>query len=226
MKKRLRKIAERGEGGQALLEFLIVTSMILTFTFIFVQLAWGIAYGHYVHYATFMASRAYLSGGASKQEGAEAAADVLKAYLKRPAGSDLFPFIAKARTGDDRDAGNGGAEPVQGAAIGLHSEAAGKETSRAYSWAEGVQYNYNLRLFLLPISAFIVKDGQGKQITPGSSAAPAKSVEWKGAIPFTSDSFLGRDPSHQDCLIFMKRLSGEFGIGRADGAEFIEDNGC
>jgi hypothetical protein len=32
--------------------------MILTMAFVFVQLAWGIAYGHYVHYATYMAARA------------------------------------------------------------------------------------------------------------------------------------------------------------------------
>jgi len=226
MRRRFGKAARRkkGEGGQALLEFLLVTSMILTFTFIFVQIAWGIAYGHYVHYATYMAARAYLSGGATKVEGADAAVDTLRSLLKRPGGSDLFPFIAKARTGDERDAK--GAEPLPGVAMGLHSAAGAAPNSRAFSWAEGVQYNYNLRLFLLPISAAIAKDGQGKTITPGSSAAPGKSVEWKGAIPFTSDSFLGRDPSHGECLLFMQRLSNDFGIGRADQMEFIEDNGC
>ncbi|RYZ94438.1 MAG: pilus assembly protein [Proteobacteria bacterium] len=226
MKKMRRRKYQRGQGGQALLEFLIVTSMILTFTFIFVQLAWGIAYAHYVHYATYMASRAYLSGGATIGDQADSAAEVLRTMLKRPSGKDLFPFIAKARTGDDRDAK--GAEPVPGGAIGFHSEASGdaKSKSRAFSWAEGVQYNFNLKLFLLPISTFIVKDGQGKTITPGSPGAPAKSVEWKGAIPFTSDSFLGRDPNHGDCLKFMVRMSAEFGIGRGDQKDFIEDNGC
>lgn len=225
MLKTTRKIRKKkGERGQAMLEFLIVTTMILTFTFIFVQLAWGIAYGHYVHYATYMASRAYLSGGATQLEGADAAAEVLRTMLKKGGGSDIFPFIAKARIGDERDAK--GAEPVQGAAIGLHSEASGKANSRAFAWAEGVQYNYNLRLFLLPISAFIVKDGQGKTIRPGSKEAPGKSMEWKGAIPFTSDSFLGRDPSHAECLLFMQKLSSDFGVGRGDGQTFIEDNGC
>jgi hypothetical protein len=219
-----KKNRREGESGQVLIEFLIVTAMILTLLFVFVQIAWGIAYGHYVHYATYMASRAYLSAGISRTDQLDSATTVLRSMLKTSGGKDIFPFIAQARTGDDRDAK--GAEPVPGGAIGRHSEAAGKEHSRAYSWAEGVQYNYNLKLFLLPISAVIAKDGQGKTIQPGSGQAPSKTVTWKGAIPFTSDSFLGREPTTGECWSFMTRMSGSFGISRGDAKEFIEDNGC
>ena len=133
-------------------------------------------------------------------------------------------MVAKARTGDERDAKGG--EPVQGAALGFHSEAQSRPKSRKYSWAEGVQYNYSLKLFLLPLASFIVKDGEGKTIATGTATEPGKGIEWKGSIPFTSDSFLGREPSVDECFREMTRLSTQTGINRADGADFIEDNGC
>ena len=89
MIKRLKKLERRkknrrgGEEGQVIIEFLIVTSMILTMIFVFVQLAWGIAYGHYVHYATYMASRAYLAGGTTPQD-QHAALDAKAPGRQRP----------------------------------------------------------------------------------------------------------------------------------------------
>lgn len=212
------------ESGQAIIEFLIVSTMILTLIFVFVQLAWGIAYGHYAHYITYMASRAYMSSGLTKQDQYDAAVDVLQSGLKTAGGKDLLPMVAKARTGDERDVK--GAEPVPGAALGTHSEALGKGTSRKYSWAEGVQYNFGLRLFLLPLASVIAKDGMGNTINPGSATQAAKSIEWKGYIPFASDSFLGREPTVDECFLEMTRISSSIGINRADGADFIEDNGC
>jgi hypothetical protein len=212
------------ESGQAIIEFLIVSTMILTLIFVFVQLAWGIAFGHYAHYATFMASRAYLSSGLTKQDQYDAAVKVLQTSLKTAAGKDLLPFVAKARTGDERDVK--GSEPVPGAALGTHSEALGKDKSRKYSWAEGVQFNFGLRLFLLPLSSVITKSGEGKTIQAGSATQPAKGIEWKGSIPFASDSFLGREPTVDECFKEMTRISTSIGINRADNADFIEDNGC
>lgn len=224
--KRSRARGRDGEAGQAMLEFLLVSTMILTLIFVFVQLAWGIAYGHYVHYATYMSARALLSGGNLRSEAVLAAADSLSRYLKREGGGDLFPFIAQARTGADRDAK--GPEDVPGAAIGKHSAVNGKENNRGYSWAEGVQYNWKLKLFLLPLSSAVSESGRTDTITPGSGKTRVKGIEFKGAIPFASDSFLGRDPSSEDCLKFMNEMSfkSEFGISRGDGIAFIEDNGC
>jgi hypothetical protein len=212
------------DSGQAMIEFLIVSSMILTMIFLFVQLSWGIAYGHYVHYATYMASRAYLSSGTTKEDQYQAAVSVQRSSLKTRDGKDLIPFVAKARTGGDRDVQ--GTEPVPGAALGMHSEAMGKEHSRKYSWAEGVQYNFSLRLFMLPLSSLIAEGGKGKNIQPGTATDPTKAVEWKGSIPLASDSFLGREPTTQECFTEMTRLSSGIGINRRDGADFIEDNGC
>lgn len=224
MRKLLPKRKKKGESGQAIIEFLIVSTMILTLIFVFVQLCWGIAYGHYVHYATYMASRAFLSAGQTRQDQYDGAVSVLQTMLKNSSGNDLIPFVAKARTGDDRDVK--GTEPVPGVAIGLHSEAISKEKSRKYSWAEGVQYNFSLRLFLLPFSKMITKAGEGESIQPGTATEPTKPIDWKGSIPFTSDSFLGREPSASDCFSEMSRISTNIGINRSDGAEFIEDNGC
>lgn len=219
MKKRL-----KDERGQAIIEFLVVISIILTLIFVFVQLAWAIAYGHYAHYATFMSARAYYSGGLTKQDQTEGAVSVLRGMLKLQGGKDILPFIAKARKGDERDIK--GSEPVIGAFIGTHPEALSKENSRAYSWAEGVQYNFGVNLFLLPLAGWITNEGKGKNIQPGSAQEPVKAVEWKGAIPFTSDSFLGREPTVDECFKEMNRLSRSTGISRGDNAEFLEDNGC
>lgn len=220
----MKKRRKKDEAGQAIIEFLIVSTMILTLIFMFVQMAWGIAYGHYVHYSTFMAARAYMASAGTQLDQYEAAVAVLKESLKNASGNDLIPFVAKARTGDDRDVK--GAEPVPGAALGFHSEAQGKGNSRKYSWAEGVQYNYGLKLFLFPLAGAIAKDGMGKSINTGTATEPGKAVEWKGAIPFTSDSYLGREPSTDECFKEMTRISTSIGINRADGLDFIEDNGC
>lgn len=217
--KRARK--KKNEAGQVIVEFIIVFSLIFTLIFLFVQMSWGIAFGHYVHYATYMASRAYMAAAQSQNDQFEAAGDVLSQTLKVGGGKDIFPFLAPARAGGDRDAT--GSEPVKGAMVGMHPEAIGKEHSRLFSWAEGVQYNFNLKLFLLPISAAISKNGEGKSITPGDGAKP---ITWKGVIPFTSDSFLGREQSVDECFREMTRLSTTTGINRGDNNDFIEDNGC
>lgn len=218
-----RRKNKKNESGQAIIEFLIVIIVILTMIFMFIQISWAIGFSHYVHYATFMSSRAYYSGATTKTEQQDAAAAVLKTMLKTSSGQDILPFIAKARTGDARDISTG-IEPVKGAFIGTHPEAEGKETMRAYSWAEGVQYNFSVPIFLMPLATWVKDEGKGKAIRAGSAKEPTKAIEFNGSIPFTSDSFLGRENTYDECLKEMTRLSTT--IGRGDGREFIEDNGC
>jgi hypothetical protein len=219
----LKRAKREGQEGQVIVEFVIVFSMIITLMFLFVQMSWGIAWGHYTHYATFMAARAYLSAGATKGEQTESAGAVLRQMVKI-GGKDPFPFLAPSRGGDERDAT--GAEPVPGSMVGTHPEAVGKERSRLYSWAEGVQYNFNLKMFLLPISKMVSADGEGQSIRPGQGQNRGKAIEWRGMIPFTSDAFLGREPSVDECFAEMQRLSTSTGINRGDNGVFIEDNGC
>lgn len=220
--KRVRK-KKLNQRGQGLIEFLITMSIILTLLFVFVELSWALAWGHYVHYATFMSARSYMAGASQKQDQLASASSVLQSMVLTKTGQDLLGFIAKSRRGDNRDIASG-AEDVPGAFIGTHPTAAGKENTRAYSWAEGVQYNFEVPLYVLPLARWINKD-KGRQIQIGSGTE-SFNKEWKGTIPFTSDSWLGREATNSECLETMKQLSFSNGIGRQDGAEFIEDNGC
>jgi hypothetical protein len=213
-------VLKKNEEGQVIVEFLIVFGMILTLIFLFVQMCWGIAWGHYVHYSTYMAARAYLAAGTTQGDQTTAAGAYLSQTVKS-GGKDVFPFLAPSRSGGERDAT--GAEPVPGAMVGENPTAIGKENSRLYSWAEGVQYNFNLKMFLLPISAAISNGGQGQSIHPGGGG---KIITWKGVIPFTSDSYLGREPNSSECLNWIHHLSTATGISRGDNADFLEDNGC
>lgn len=220
MQKKIRK----SESGQAIIEFLIVSTLIITLMFVFIQVAWAIAFGHYAHYATFMASRSMLSGAVSQTDQLDAAEEVLRTTLKNASGNDILKFLARSRGADERDAT--GPEPVDGATVGTHPYAAGKENSRLYSWAEGVQYNFSVKLFLIPLASFVAKEGVGESIQAGTATEPAKPIEWKGFLRFTSDAFLGREPTVDECQREMTRISSSIGINRADGNEFIQDNGC
>ncbi|NUM89489.1 MAG: pilus assembly protein [Bdellovibrionales bacterium] len=211
------------QRGQVIIEFLLVFVMFTTLIFSLVQICWGLAFGHYSQYATFMAARAYMAGGTTRQDQQKAAEDVLKSMVKNAAGNDLVPFLARARTGDDRDIA-AGPEPVPGAFIGTHPRADGLMNRRGYAWAEGVQYNFDVPLYLVPLSSF-ARDGQGESISVGSGSDGLKPVTWRGGIPFTSDAWLGREESNAECLQEMNRLRG-MPWARQDGQPLIEDNGC
>lgn len=225
MLKRIRTFRKKRkeESGQVIIEFLIVSMLIFTLIFMFVQISWGIAFGHYAHYATFMAARAYLSGQDSRIEQEEAATEVLTTMLRR-GNQDLLPHVARSRAGDDRDIT--GPEQVPGAMIGMHPEAQGRENYRGWSWAEGVQYNFSVKIFLLPLSSVVSKSGMGQSISRKSGDAQTKSIEWNGGIPFASDAFLGREPTVTECREFLERINNGAGRGRDDGMSYLEDNGC
>lgn len=220
------KRKKKHQRGQVLIEFMIVMIMVLSLLFMFIQLSFGIAWGHYVQYATFMASRALFASGLTRQEQEQSAAAVLEKMLKKADGSgkDIMDFISKARTGDERDV-QGGSEPVAGGFVGTHPYAASQDmNSRTFGWAEGVQYNFQVKLFLFPSS--VIDTGHGKSIQMGSSSNPSPPVTWNGSLPFTSDSWLGREVSVDECEKEMQRMSNGAGINRADGQEFLYDNGC
>ena len=209
---------KRKECGQSVIEFILVTTIILVMIFAFLQLAWGIGWGHYVHYATFMASRAYFASHGTRQEQSEAAANTFRSLLKKKGTEeDLLSFIAKARTGANRDID--GVEPVRGAFIGTHPYAASQDMNhRAFSWAEGVQYNFEFRLFTLPLASLFIKD-RG-QIKVGEREAPS-IISWNGKIGLASDAWLGREVSTEECKEFLRTLSQSTG-----GKELLFDNGC
>ncbi|HEY8278184.1 MAG TPA: hypothetical protein VIH99_01085 [Bdellovibrionota bacterium] len=218
-----RRKHKNSESGQVIVEFVLVFAMIFGLIFLFVNMSWGIAWGHYVHYSTFMSSRAYMAAGLTQGDQYEAAGAVLKSTVKI-GGKDIFPFLAPARPGGERDAT--GPEPTPGAMVGTHPEAIGKENSRLFSWAEGVQYNFGLKMFLLPISVFVGDKGTSSTIRPGEGGMEGQPITFKGLIPMTSDSFLGRERSVSECFEDMVKLSTTTGINRGDNDIFVEDNGC
>lgn len=208
------------QQGQSVIEFILVTSIILVMIFAFLQLAWATAWGHYVHYATFMASRAYFAAHENRQEQTSAAAYTLRSLLKKKdTEQDLLSFIARSRTGSNRDIGNG-VEPVSGAFIGTHPYAASSDMShRAFSWAEGVQYNFEFRLFTLPLAKLFIKD-EG-QVKVGEKNSPTY-ISWNGKVGLASDSWLGRETTIEECQEFLRNLSANATIN----GEFLFDNGC
>lgn len=217
---------KKKQRGQILIEFLIVMIIMLTMMFMLVQLAFGIAWGHYVQYATFMSSRALLSARSVNDDQFKAAADELAKLLKNSDGSkDLMSFVSKPRAASLRDI-PGGAEPVAGAFIGAQPFAAGNGlNSRSFGWAEGVQYNYEVPLFLFPGLKWLAS-GNGKTINIINNGESSPPVTWNGRIPLTSESWLGRERSNRECLDDMRNMANDNTIRRADGAPFVLDNGC
>jgi hypothetical protein len=110
--------------------------LLLSFSFFFIQVCLILAWGNYTHYATFMAARAYLSGGGDEDGQTERARMVLERMLKRN-GRDRLPNVAR---------GVGGSS-LAGAEIG---PGPGFGADRASSWAEGVRYTFRSRLFVIP----------------------------------------------------------------------------
>lgn len=205
-----------------MVEFLLVIVVIFSLMFAFLQLAWALAWGHYVHYATFMTARAYMSSNATQALQLENAAAVMRAMLKKSGtDEDLLGKIATAETGDSRDIK--GAEPVPGGFIGAHPFAATSGlTTRYFSWAEGAQYNFKFKLFIIPFATWLKKD-VGKSIKIGARGQEI-SQNWTGDIGLASDSFLGREQSDEECREYMRMLSQSY--RRGDGADFLFDNGC
>lgn len=177
------------ESGQSLVEFALSIFLVFGLLFFFVQLSLVLSWGNYVQYATFMSARAYLSGGVSKSDQTQRAKDVLIRMVKRGSlsNADRFPMIAQGFGGDD--------DTVKGSSIG------GGPTfdpgNYDLSWMQGVRYTFRSRLFVLPV---------------GRPGAPPDAS--KGQAVLTSESWLGRDPTYQDCLATMRQLKGQI------------DNGC
>ena len=178
----------KSEEGQSTIEFALTMVLSLAFTFFYIQLCFFFAFGNYVHYATFMSARAYLSAGPNQEDQASRAKSVIVRMLKKSegfTGIDRFPSIAK---------GTGGGDPA-----GFQLDPAPfSRYVRDLSWLEGVRYKFRGRLFVIPLA------GIGR----GSADPNANSVT------LTSESFLLREPSTEECQSFIEKKNA------------IYDNGC
>lgn len=182
------RILLASESGQSTIEFALTMVLTLAFTFFYIQLCFFFAFGNYIHYATFMSARAYLSAGPNPEDQAARARAVIVRMLKKSegfAGVDRFPAIAK---------GIGGGDPT-----GFQLDPAPfSRYVRDLSWLEGVRYKFRGRLFVIPLA------GIGR----GSADPNANSVT------LTSESFLLREPSTEECQGFIEKKNA------------IYDNGC
>lgn len=178
------------QAGQSLIEFALAIFLVFGLLFFFIQLSLMLSWGNFVQYATFMSARAYLSGGTTPQDQEERAKDVLRRMVKKGnlSSDDRFPMIARGYQGDS----NG---DIVGAAIGASQQF--DSSNYDLSWMQGVRYTFRSRLFVLPI---------GRAGSPPSADA--------GQAILTSESWLGRDPTYQECLSAVQALKGQI------------DNGC
>ena len=124
------------------MEFALTLMLLMAFVFFFMQLSLIFGIGNYVHYATFMSARAYLSAGPNQDDQTTRAKNVIISTLK--AGQtlenrDRFP-VARPRAG---------AQVFTGLDIDPPPFQMG---NRYLSWLQGVRYTFKSRLFLLPLT--------------------------------------------------------------------------
>jgi hypothetical protein len=177
--------------GQSTVEFALTMTLFMGFTFFLLRVCLVFSFGNYVQYATFMAARSYLSAGKDVSDQEKRARFVLGYMLKRSAyqtRADKFPSIAKGFKGADSD--------FPGLDLGPGSLY--REGSDDTLWMLGVRYTFTSKLFPIAI---------GKLKGAGSAEA-------KGEIELTSESWLGKEPSADECISAMEQINGIF------------DNGC
>lgn len=167
------------EEGQSTIEFALAVSMSIAFVFFFVHLSMLLAFGNFVHYATFMSARTLQAASDSNEDQTERAREVairlLKKSIAQP-GTDKYGFIAR---------GDGGSD-VPGLILGPSSDFNKKDAD--LSWKEGVRYRFKARIIPVPLSAGAARDNE---------------------LTLTSESWLGREPSTLECESELgKKLGG------------------
>lgn len=177
---------KRKEEGQSTVEFALTLMLLMAFVFFFMQLSLIFGIGNYVHYATFMSARAYLSAGPNQDDQTTRAKNVIISTLK--AGQtlenrDRFP-VAQA---------TGGSSGLPGLDIDPPPFQMG---NRSLSWLQGVRYTFKSRLFLLPLT------GAG-----GATNTSPNSVQ------LSSESWLGREPSDSECQKQLGPMNGIYDNG-------------
>jgi hypothetical protein len=168
----------RENSGQSTVEFILTFILFFAFFMFYFQLSMALAFGNYVHYASFMSARAYLASGPDLKDQQARAREVIVRMLKKSVGQsgvDRFPSIAK---------GFGPGDPP-GFQVDPPSEYV--DGNPASSWLQGVRYTFNSKLFMIPLA------GLGKAGATSAAQATLNSVT------LTSESWLGREPADNEC---------------------------
>ena len=113
------------------MEFVLGLLMIFSFFFFFIRMSAIFAVGNYIHYATFMAARAYSSGTQGPDEQELRAKEVLDATV-----TNRFKSLVRAKS--DAATIGGGA---------YYQEDAIRDF-----WNQGVSYHFKAKLTLYPIT--------------------------------------------------------------------------
>lgn len=191
MKRRLRAI--QNQSGQSTIEFILTLFLVFGIIIFFVQLAFTMAIGNYIQYATFMAARTYMAGGTSIDDQEDRTREVLIKMVKASeaaSGIDRWPMIE----------GIDGNSDVSGADIGKGLQFREREIDEL-SWQVGVRYRFRSPLVLMKLG----------------SAAGASTDRRANSLTLTSESWLGRHTSYQECVSFMDSNI---------GGTLVVDNGC
>jgi hypothetical protein len=148
--KNKQRFIKMADSGQATIEFALTMILFFSFFLFFLQLSLVMAYGNFVHYATFMSARAYLSAGPDQEDQQKRARDVIVQMLKKSAGAsgvERFPFIAKGVGGTDP----GGFEIM--------------ENGQGQSWLTGVRYTFKSKLMMIPMGGTRSSKGAINSVT-------------------------------------------------------------
>ena len=125
------QIWKRPTEGQAMIEFILGLMMVISFFFFYVKLAAVFAVGNYIHYATFMAARAYQSSAADQTDNAD------KVMVSMIGGR--WKHLIKA---------TGGNSTVKGATIGPGTFYG--DNPFLCSWNQGVTFHFQSSVSLYP----------------------------------------------------------------------------
>ncbi len=129
-------------AGQALMEFVLGLMIVISFFFFFLKMSATFVVGNFIHYATFMSARAYMSS-AKTQGDQQANAETV---LQKMVGGRWKALIKP-------DAGASGTVPGGFVGAGAYAQ----DNFALDYWNQGVTYSYTSKLSVYPWS----REGQG-----------------------------------------------------------------
>ena len=132
---------KKDQSGQAIMEFLLGLMIVISFFAFFIKMSAVFVVANYIHYATFMSSRAYMSSDKTLDDQQEHAESVLSKMV----GNRWKALI----TPNPEASGN-----VKGGYIGAGPYA--QENPKLDSWNYGTTFSYSAKLSAYPWS----QDGQ------------------------------------------------------------------
>lgn len=186
--------------GQSTLEFTLTLILAFALVSFYFRLTTVFAFGNFVHYAVYMTARAYLAAGPSEAEQRQRAEGVAEDIFLGVSGAQKYKRFGEG-------VASIGASSVPGLVVGAASYFA---PNRLDGWSRGATYTFKSQLFMIPL----VPSRAGANRGLASGGANNQEIE------LTAESFLGREPSTDECV----RVLGS--MGKPGKATALYDNGC